>query len=246
MIQACNKAGVRLFVVKQNRNLPTLQKIKHAIQHGRFGQIYMVNINVFWTRPPAYYESSLWRGTRAMDGGAFMNQASHYVDLLDWLIGSVSTVHAYMGTLARNIETEDTGTLSLQWSCGAIGSMNVTMLTYPKNLESSITILGERGSVKIGGLSANEIQYWVFEDQQDSDEDILKINQEASSMLGDGHIYYYDNVIKVLRGEENPQTDGYEGLKSLEILSAAYRSAEEGRRVTLPLYDALLAQKTGT
>ncbi len=163
MVRACDEAGVRLFVVKQNRRNRTLQLLKQAVDQGRFGRIYMVSVNVFWTRPQEYYDSAAWRGTWEFDGGAFMNQASHYVDLLDWICGPVESVMAYTGTLARNIEVEDTGVAALKWRNGAMGSINVTMLTYPKNLEGSITILGEKGSVRIGGVAVNEIKHWEFE-----------------------------------------------------------------------------------
>ena len=145
MVQRCDEAGVHLFVVKQNRNNPTVQLLKRAVTAGRFGKICMVAVNVFWNRPQSYYDSSAWRGTWEFDGGAFMNQASHYVDMLDWLIGPVESVQAYTATLARNIEVEDTGVASIRWRSGALGSINVTMLTYPKNLEGSITIIGENG-----------------------------------------------------------------------------------------------------
>ncbi len=235
MVKACDEAGVRLFVVKQNRCNATLQLLKKAIEQKRFGRIYMVNINVFWTRPQDYYDSAKWRGTWEFDGGAFMNQASHYVDLLDWLIGPIESIQAYMTTLERNIEVEDTGILSVRWRSGALGSMNVTMLAYPKNLEGSMTILGEKGTVRIGGVAVNEIQHWEFAEKQPEDEQIATVNYETTSVYGFGHPLYYDNVVKVMRGEAEPQTDGREGLKSLETLIAAYLSARDGRRVALPL-----------
>ncbi len=235
MIDACDKAGVRLFVVKQNRLNATLQLVKQAMQKNRFGRLYMINLNVFWTRPQAYYDQAKWRGTWEFDGGAFMNQASHYVDLLDWLCGPVQSVQAMMGTLGRNVEVEDTGVLNLRWRSGAMGSMNVTMLTYPKNLEGSLTILGEKGSVKLGGLAVNEIQHWEFADKQPEDEQIVQATQETTSLLGSGHIAYYQNVVDVLRGQAEPETDGREGLKSLEILTAAYLAARDDKTITLPL-----------
>jgi UDP-N-acetyl-2-amino-2-deoxyglucuronate dehydrogenase len=235
MVQACDEAAVRLFVVKQNRRNATLQLLKRAVVQERFGRIYMVNINVFWTRPQEYYDSAAWRGTWEFDGGAFMNQASHYVDLVDWLIGPVESVQAYTATLARNIEVEDSGVVSIRWRSGALGSMNVTMLTYPNNLEGSITILGEKGSVKVGGLAVNEIQHWEFSDSQPEDELVKKANYQTTSVYGFGHPLYYDNVIKVLRGTADSETDGREGLKSLEMLIAVYLSARDGRRVPLPL-----------
>jgi UDP-N-acetyl-2-amino-2-deoxyglucuronate dehydrogenase len=235
MVKACDEAGVRLFVVKQNRKNATLQLLKKTIDKGRFGKIYMVNINVFWARPQEYYDSAAWRGTWEFDGGALMNQASHYVDLLDWLVGPIESVQAYTATLARNIEVEDTGVMSVRWRSGAIGSVNITMLTYPKNLEGSITILGEKGSVRIGGVAVNEIHHWDFSDFDLEDEGVKKANYDTTSIYGFGHPLYYDNVIKTLRGEEDAETDGREGLKSLELLIAAYLSARDGRRVDLPL-----------
>lgn len=235
MVKACDDAGVRLFVVKQNRRNATLQLLKQAIEQKRFGRIYMVNINVFWTRPQEYYDSAKWRGTWEFDGGAFMNQASHYVDLLEWLIGPIESLQAYTATLSRDIEVEDTGVLSIRWRSGALGSMNVTMLTYPKNLEGSITILGEKGTVRVGGMAVNEIQHWEFEEKQPEDEQIATANYATTSVYGFGHPLYYDNVIKVMRGEAEPETDGRAGLKSLEVLIAAYLAARDGKRVALPL-----------
>ncbi len=235
MVRACDDAEVHLFVVKQNRRNTTLQLLKRAVEEKRFGKIYMVSINVFWTRPQEYYDSAKWRGTWELDGGAFMNQASHYVDLIDWLIGPVDSVHAMTATLARDIQVEDTGVLNVRWRSGALGSMSVTMLTYPKNLEGSITILGEKGTVRVGGLAVNDIQVWDFAEPCDYDAKIKEANYETTSVYGFGHPLYYKNVIDVLRGEAEPETDGREGLGSLEVLIAAYRSARDGRTVSLPL-----------
>jgi len=235
MVQACDNAGVRLFVVKQNRHNATLQLLKRAVERDRFGKIYMVTVNVFWTRPQSYYDSAKWRGTWEFDGGAFMNQASHYVDLLDWLIGPVESIHAYTATLARNIEVEDTGVASIRWRAGALGTINVTMLTYPRNLEGSITIIGEKGTARVGGVAVNEIQHWEFAEPSEEDQQIKNASYQTTSVYGFGHPVYYDNVIRVLRGEAEPQTDGREGLKSLELLIAMYRSARDGHRVSLPL-----------
>ena len=235
MVRACDEAGVRLFVVKQIRRNRTLQLLKQAVDQGRFGRIYMVNVNVFWTRPQSYYDSAAWRGTWEFDGGAFMNQASHYVDLLDWIAGPVESVMAYTGTLARNIEVEDTGVAALKWRNGAMGSINVTMLTYPKNLEGSITILGERGSARIGGIAVNEIKHWDFDAVEPTDAEIHEASFQTTSVYGFGHPLYYDNVINTLRGDAQPETDGREGLKSLELLIALYMSARDGKRINLPL-----------
>ena len=235
MVRACDQANVRLLVVKQNRRNSTLQMLKRAFDEKRFGKVYMVSINVFWSRPQEYYDSAKWRGTWELDGGAFMNQASHYVDLVDWLVGPVASVTAMTATLARDIQVEDTGVLNIRWRSGALGSMSVTMLTYPRNLEGSITILGEKGTVRIGGVAVNDIQVWDFADQRDYDADIKAANYETASVYGFGHPLYYRNVVDVLRGDAEPEVDGREGLKSLEVLIAAYLSARDGREIALPL-----------
>ena len=235
MVAACDANGVRLFVVKQNRRNATLQLLKRAIDANRFGKIYTVAVNVFWSRPQSYYDSARWRGTWEFDGGAFMNQASHYIDLLDWMIGPIESVQAYTATLARDIEVEDSGVMLVRWRSGAMGTVNVTMLTYPKNLEGSITVLGEKGSVRIGGVAVNEIQHWEFAEPHEDDEQVKSASYQTTSVYGFGHPLYYDNVISVLRGEAEPETDGREGLKSLEVLIAAYLSARDGHRVALPL-----------
>ena len=236
MVKACDDAGVRLFVVKQNRRNSTLQLLKRAVAEGRFGRLYNVAVNVFWTRPQAYYDSADWRGTWEFDGGAFMNQASHYIDLLDWLVGPVESVMAYTGTLARNIEVEDTGVAALKWRNGAMGSVNVTMLTHPKNFEGSITILGEKGTVRVGGVAVNKIEHWEFDQPHEMDAHIDDASYQTTSVYGFGHPLYYDNVIRTLRGEAEAETDGREGLKSLELLIAMYMSARDGKRINLPLH----------
>jgi UDP-N-acetyl-2-amino-2-deoxyglucuronate dehydrogenase len=235
MVRECDQAGVRLFVVKQNRRNATLRLLKNAVEQGRFGRIFMATINVFWARPQSYYDSAKWRGTWEFDGGALMNQASHYVDLVDWLVGPVESVQAYVATLARNIQVEDTATVGIRWRSGALGSVNVTMLAYPKNLEGSITILGEKGSVSVGGVAVNEIKRWEFAESHPDDEKVRTASYETTSVYGFGHPLYYENVIRTLRGEAEPDTDGREGLRSLELLIASYLSARDGRRVALPL-----------
>lgn len=234
MVKACDDAGVYLFVIKQNRRNSTLQLLKRAVDENRFGKIHMVHINVFWTRPQEYYDQARWRGTWEFDGGAFMNQASHYVDLLDWLIGPIEKIQAMMST-TRRIEVEDTGVLNVKWRNGALGSMSVTMLTYDRNIEGSITILGEKGTVKVGGVAVNDIQHWAFDESKDYDQDIENASYQTSSVYGFGHPLYYRNVVDVVRGQAQPDTDGREGLKSLEVLIAAYQAARDNKTVSLPL-----------
>ncbi len=235
MVKQCKQHGVELFIVKQNRNTPTIKLLKQAIDKNRFGKIYQINVNVFWTRPQEYYDNAPWLGTWEFDGGALMNQASHYVDLLHYLFGPVDSIQAFTATQARKIETEDSAVLNIRWRHGALGSLNVSMLTYPKNLEGSITVLGEKGTVVIGGKSVNDISVWEFADQQPEDDTIQQASEEATNAVGFGHTYYYQNVIDVLRGKATAATDGISGLHSLELLIAAYRSARDDVTVNLPL-----------
>jgi len=235
LVQACDKAGVQLFVVKQNRLNPPIQLLKRAIDKDRFGRIYMASCTVHWARPQEYYDQAPWRGTWEFDGGAFMNQASHYVDLIQWLMGPVESVMAKTATLARRIETEDTGVALLKFRSGALGSIEVTMLAYPRNLEGSITILGEKGSVKIGGTAVNKVDFWQFAEPDDDDKLIEAVETNPPNVYGLGHQGYYRNVLAVLRGEAKPDTDGRAGRKSLELILGIYESAKTGHEVPLPL-----------
>ncbi|MDR1012283.1 MAG: Gfo/Idh/MocA family oxidoreductase [Coxiellaceae bacterium] len=235
MVKACDEAGVKLFVVKQNRMNATLRLLKRAIDNCRFGRIYLVNINVLWSRPQSYYDGADWRGTWEFDGGVLMNQASHYIDLLNWLFGPVESIQAMTATLARNIQTEDTGVLNVKWRSGTLGSVNVTTLVDKQNFEGSVTIIGEKGTVRIGGIAVNEIQHWEFRDKLPEDIDVQKVNYNTTSVYGFGHFRYYENIVEVLRGNAKPETDGREGLKSLEILIATYLSARDGCKISLPL-----------
>lgn len=235
LVNACDDAEVKLFVVKQNRLNPPVQLLKRAMDKGRFGRIYLANTTVRWTRPQEYYDQAPWRGTWEFDGGAIMNQASHYVDLMQWLLGPVESVIAKTATLARKIEAEDTGIAVLRFRNGALGCIEVTMLTYPKNLEGSITILGEKGTAKIGGTAVNRVEKWEFAEPDGDDELVESANTNPPSVYGLGHEAYYRNVLAVLRGEAKPDTDGRGGRKSLELILGIYQSARTGREVPLPL-----------
>ena len=237
LVKACDEAGVHLFVVKQNRLNPGIQLLRRAMDLGRFGRVYMASVRVFWNRPQSYYDLAPWRGTWEFDGGAFMNQASHYVDLIQWLMGPVESVSAKTATLGRRIESEDTGAAILRFRGGALGVLETTMLTYPRNLEGSITILGEKGTVQIGGTALNRVDQWQFAEYHDDDREAeaLRVAPDPLSVYGSGHRPYYDNVVKVLRGEAAPGTDGREGRKSLELILGIYESARTGRDIHLPL-----------
>jgi UDP-N-acetyl-2-amino-2-deoxyglucuronate dehydrogenase len=235
LVHACDDAGVQLFVVKQNRLNAPIQLLKRALDKGRFGRLYLANTTVRWTRPQEYYDQAPWRGTWEFDGGAFMNQASHYVDLIQWLVGPVESVMAKTATLARRIEAEDTGVAILKFRSGAIGVIEVTMLTYPRNLEGSVTLLGEKGTVKVGGTAVNKVESWQFADYDDDDKLIDTASYTPPNVYGFGHEGYYRNVLAVLRGEASPETDGRAGRKSLELILGMYESAKTGREIPLPL-----------
>lgn len=235
LVKACDDAGVHLFVVKQNRLNAPIQRLKQAVDKGRFGRLYLANCTVRWARPQEYYDQAPWRGTWEFDGGAFMNQASHYVDLIQWVVGPVEGVMARTATLARKIETEDTGVAILRFRSGALGVIEVTMLTYPKNMEGSITLLGEKGSVKIGGTAVNKVERWEFEDAEPDDAVVRAMDSNPPNIYGYGHEAYYRNVLAVLRGDAKPDTDGRAGRKSLELILGIYESAKTGCEVPLPL-----------
>jgi len=237
LIRACDRNRKQLFVVKQNRLNTTMQLLKRAIDKGRFGRIHGVYVNVLWQRPQNYYDMAKWRGTWEFDGGAFMNQASHYVDSLHWLIGEVESVAAITGTLGRRIEAEDSGSAVLKFRNGVIGSINVSMLVYPKNFEGSVTIIGEKGTVKLGGIAINKFEKWEFAEYDDDDKIVFDSNYEPPNVYGFGHTTYYKNVIDVLQAKSEPETDGRSGRKSVEIVLAIYKSAREGRRIPLPLQE---------
>ncbi|MEO7082799.1 MAG: Gfo/Idh/MocA family oxidoreductase [Gemmatimonadaceae bacterium] len=235
LVHACDAAGVQLFVVKQNRLNPPIQLLKRAVDKGRFGRIYMANVTVRWQRPQEYYDAEPWRGTWEFDGGAIMNQASHYVDLLQWLVGPVESVVAKTATQGRRIEAEDSGVGVIKFRSGALGVVEVSVLTYPKNLEGSITILGESGSVKIGGTAVNRVEHWTFADYDDDDKLVDAASTAPPNVYGFGHEGYYRNVVAVLQGKAKPETDGRAGRKSLELIVGMYESAKTGCEVPIPL-----------
>ena len=239
LVHACDAADVRLFVVKQNRLNPSVQLLKRAVDKGRFGRIYLANTTVRWNRPQDYYDAASWRGTWEFDGGAFMNQASHYVDLIQWLVGPVESVVAKTATQARRIEAEDSGVAVLKFRSGALGVIEVNVLTYPRNWEGSIAIIGEKGTAKIGGTAVNKIEHWAFAEYDDDDKLVDAAHTNPPSVYGFGHEAYYRNVLSVLKGDAEPETDGRAGRKSLELILGIYESAKTGRDVPLPLRSTL-------
>ena len=230
MIKKCKKSKVKLFVVKQNRLNPTLQALKKKVCQKKFGNIGIVDVNVFWQRPQSYYDNDDWRGTIKFDGGALLNQASHYVDLLEWLIGPIEGLFASISTISRKIEVEDTAVLQLKWGNGALGSMSVTMITYPRNIEGSITIIGDKGSAKVGGIAVNQFEYSFFENDDDK---LDKYNYQPDSVYGFGHYLYYKNMLDNLLENKEAICNGESGLSSIKIINAAYKSAKERKFIKL-------------
>ncbi len=234
MIRACDKAGVRLFVVKQNRfNVPVL-KLREAIEQDRFGKLVLGTVRVRWCRTQAYYDQDPWRGTWALDGGVLSNQASHHIDLLEWMMGDVVSVFAHATTALADIEAEDTAVAVLRFRSGALGIIEATTATRPKDLEGSISVLGERGTVEIGGFAVNKMSAWSFTNPESEDALVMeKYSVNPPNVYGFGHQAYYEHVVDCIRNDKQQLVDGLEGRKSLELISAIYESVETGREVNL-------------
>ena len=234
MIRACDEAGVKLFVVKQNRfNVPVL-KAREALDAGRFGRLILGTVRVRWCRDQRYYDHDDWRGTWAYDGGVLSNQASHHVDMLEWFFGDVASVHARAITALAKIETEDTAVATLKFRSGALGIIEATTAARPTDLEGSLSILGEKGTVEIAGFAVNEIRHWRFVDERPSDKDVVeKFSVNPPNVYGFGHQAYYQHVVDCLVDQRAALVDGLEGRKSLELISALYESIETGQEVPL-------------
>jgi len=234
MIEVCDKEGIRLFVVKQNRyNLP-VQKLRQALDAGRFGKIFMGTVRVRWCRTQEYYDQDAWRGTWAEDGGVFANQASHHVDLLEWMMGEPVSVFAKSTTALVDIEVEDTGVALMKFKNGALGVVEATTATRPVDLEGSLSILGENGVVVIEGFAVNEIKTWKFKHPEPGDETIKeKCNQIPQNVYGFGHAPYLNHVADCIRHNKPALVDGLEGRRSLELITAIYESIETEREIFL-------------
>lgn len=234
MIRICDECGVRLFVVKQNRyNLP-VQKLREALISNKFGKIVMGTVRVRWARHQAYYDMDEWRGTWALDGGCLTNQASHHIDLLEWMLGQPVRVSAMTSTRLANVEVEDTGVVIIEFESGALGIIEATTAARPTNIEGSISILGEKGTVEIGGVAVNEMKLWKFENENDDDRNAIeKYKENPPNVYGFGHIRYLEHVIDCILNNKKALVDGLEGRKSLELINAIYESAETGKVINL-------------
>ena len=234
MIRVCDRSSIKLFVVKQNRfNVPVV-KLREALEQGRFGKLVLGTVRVRWCRTQAYYDQDAWRGTWALDGGVVSNQASHHVDLLEWMMGPVETVFAKSATALVDIEAEDTAVVVLRFRNGALGVIEATTAARPKDLEGSISILGETGTVEIGGFAVNELKTWRFSDAVPGDERVIKeFSVNPPNVYGFGHQAYYEHVVRGIHQEASGLVDGLEGRKSLELISAIYESIETGQEIPL-------------
>lgn len=234
MNRACDENRCRLFIVKQNRFNVPVQKLRQALDAGRFGKLVLGTVRVRWCRPQAYYDQDKWRGTWAQDGGVLTNQASHHIDLLEWMMGEVESVFAKSITALVDIEAEDTAVVTLKFKNGALGIIEATTAVRPKDLEGSISILGETGSVEIGGFAVNEMKTWNFQDAVEGDDTVLQdYSVNPPNVYGFGHQAYYEHVVDCINNNKSQLVDGLVGRGSLEVISAIYESIETGREVFL-------------
>lgn len=229
MINAAERANRRLFIVKQNRFNPPVAAVKRLIDERRLGRIYSVQLSCFWNRNEAYYKNS-WKGTKVLDGGTLYTQFSHFIDLLYWMIGDVKEVSGFTGNMGHEgiIEFEDNGVITLKFYNGAIGTVNYTVNSHQKNMEGSLTIFGEKGTVKIGGQYLNELEYQNIDGYKIENlppgNPPNNYGQYQGSMSN--HDKVYENLLEVLGGNGIIATNGFEGLKTVEIIDKIYSNAK--------------------
>ncbi len=233
MIKTAEKNKVRLFVVKQNRYNPPILKLKEAIDEGRFGKIFYGNVRVFWHRDQSYYDEHEWFRARGKGGGVLINQASHNIDMLVWLMGPVESVYAKMDIMTHKIETEDLGLAILKFKNGAWGTVEATTSVFPRNIEGSVSIFGENGSVIIGGIQMNEMQLWEFKDFRTEDGVYSQHSTTPPNVYGFGHMKFIEDVLKALRGEKTSFLNLIDGKMSLEVILAMYESVSTGKEINI-------------
>ncbi len=234
MIDACDAAGVKLFVVKQNRYNRPVVAARRALADGKLGRIFMGGARVLWHRDQAYYDVAPWRGTWAQDGGVCANQASHHIDLLLWFMGDPVSVTATSATVMHEIETEDTATVLIKFRHGAAGTVQATTCTQPRDLEGSLAIFGTRGTIEIGGFAANQLRTWMLADQDPEEEKKIWEAWGANpDIFAYNHAEFYKDVLATISSNQRALIDGLEGRRSLEVIQAIYESIETGREVVL-------------
>lgn len=228
ILEKCDRNKLKIFVVQQNRFNPPIQKLKHALNEGRFGKLVLGSVKLRWCRDQSYYDQKAWRGTWAFDGGVLTNQASHHIDMLIWLVGNVDSVMAKTTTRLANIEAEDTGVAILKFRNGALGVIEATTATRPKDLGSSISILGEKGCAEIGGFFMNTLNTWNFQEFYKDNFANTTPNEFAWN-----HTEFFKDVVKSINENHRGLIDGLEGRKSIELINALYESAERGEEIYL-------------
>ena len=239
----CSKKNINLFIVKQNRYNPAIQKLKQAIEQKRFGKIFLSTIRLRWSRDDNYFLQDKWRGTWKNDGGVLANQASHHIDLLQWLVGDIKSVYSKTLKVTKHIKADDTCLAILKFRNGALGLIEATTATRPKDLEGSISVLGEYGSVVIGGFAVSRIDTWQFKKIKKNDKNILKYSSNPKNVYGFGHIEFYKNVYYYINKKKNKATTLSEGVKSIKIIDKIYSSSETSKEVFLN--DNIFSKKLG-
>ena len=233
MIATAKSTGRRLCVVLQNRYNPPMQDLRRVVDEGRLGQLLLGNATVRWFRPQEYYQDG-WHGTWAMDGGALMNQSIHHIDALQWLMGEVKSVFAYTTTLAHKMEAEDIGVVVIRFKNGALGSIEGSTVTFPENLEGSVAIFGERGSVKVGGTALNRKVFWKIEGELEHERELLTREQvDPPSVYGYSHKAIVADMLTAIREGRKPRTNGVEARRSVALVLAIYESAHTGQSVNM-------------
>jgi UDP-N-acetyl-2-amino-2-deoxyglucuronate dehydrogenase len=223
LLNVCDENRVKLAVCFQNRFNPPVQKLRRALEEGRGGKLTHASAVVRWFRPQDYYDQASWRGTWAMDGGCLMNQSIHNIDLLQWMMGPVESVFGYTATNHRKIEAEDVGVAVLKFKNGALGVIEASTTIYPENLEETLAIFGEKGTVELGGIAVNKIETWKFADSQD--ENLEMEQQVVPNVYGFGHDALIEDFIRAVIEDRRPYIDGREGIKALRIVLGIYHSA---------------------
>lgn len=239
MINCSERNNVKLCISHQNRFNKPIKQLREAIEGNRFGKLINGTARILWNRNMDYYKQAPWRGTWELDGGTLMNQCIHNIDLLQWMMGGeVDTVYSQCDTFLRDIEGEDFGAVIIRFKNGAIGIVEGSACVYPRNLEETLSIFGEKGTVCIGGLAVNKIETWKFEDHKDIDDEILKSQQgDPDTVYGFGHIPLFKDMIDAVNLNKNPLVDGKQGKKGLDIILAAYKSRATGMPVKFPIED---------
>ncbi|WP_446897566.1 Gfo/Idh/MocA family protein [Clostridium sp. LBM24168] len=239
MIKCSRENNVKLCISHQNRFNKPIQKLRKAIDENRFGNLINGTARILWNRNMSYYKQAPWRGTWKLDGGTLMNQCIHDIDLLQWMMGGeIDSVYAQCDTFMRDIEAEDFGAVIIRFKNGSIGIVEGSACVYPKNLEETLSIFGEKGAVSIGGLAVNKIEIWRFADNKDSEDEILKSQDgDPDTVYGFGHTPLFKNMIDAINNDIEPLINGEEGKKGMSIILAAYKSRLTGQPVKFPFKD---------